>query len=58
MQKDRFWRHMDHENNLYSIGMHQNVPFFLKKRGKMAVFWSKIEFFGLRKTVEDPPPLF
>ena len=24
----------------------------------MAVFWSKIEFFGFRKTVEDPPSLF
>ena len=38
--------------------MHQNLPFFMKNRPKMAVFWSKIEIFGFRQSVEDPPPLF
>ena len=47
---------MDHENTICSMCMHQNLPFFMKKRPKMAMFWSKIEFFSLRQAVEDPPP--
>ena len=35
---------------------HQNLPFFMKNRPKMAVSWSKIEFFGFRHGVEDPSP--
>ena len=27
--------------------MHQNLPFFMKKRPTMAIFWSKVEIFGL-----------
>ena len=38
---------MDHENTICSMFMHQNLPFFMIKRPKMAMFWSKIEFFGL-----------
>ena len=30
---------------IYSMPMHQNLPFFMKKRPKMAVFGSKVEFF-------------
>ena len=30
----------------------------MKNRPKMAMFWSKIEFFSLRQAVEDPPPIF
>ena len=29
---------------------------FMKKRPKMAILWSEIEFFGCRKAVEDTPP--
>ena len=27
--------------------MHQNVPFFMKKRPTVALFWSKVGIFGL-----------
>ena len=27
--------------------MHQNSPFFMKKWPTMAIFWSKVEIFGL-----------
>ena len=32
---------MDHENTIYSIRMHQNLPFFMKKWPKKAVFLVK-----------------
>ena len=50
--------HTDQENTIYSIHMHQNFPFFMKKRQKMAAFWSKIEFSGFRQAIENPPPYF
>ena len=31
--------------------------FSWKKRLKMAIFWSKNDFFGLRQAVEDCPPI-
>ena len=34
-----------HKNTIYSMRMHQNLPFFMKKGPKMVVFWPKIEFF-------------
>ena len=37
--------------------MRKNLPFFMKNRPKMAFFWSKIEVFGFRQAVEDPPPI-
>ena len=58
MPKDGFWRHTDHETSIYSMRMHQNLSFFMKKRPKMAFCWSKIEFFSFRYAVEDPSPLF
>ena len=39
------------------LRMHQNLPFFMKNQPKMAPFWSKIEIFGFRQAVEDPPPI-
>ena len=36
--------------------MHQNLLFFIGKLPKMAVSWSKIEYFGLRQAVAEPPP--
>ena len=42
---------------MYSMRMHQRLPFLMRQSPNMAVFWSKIEFFRLRKTVEDPPPI-
>ena len=57
MQRGRLYAYTDHEKKICSMRMHQNLPFFMKKRPKMAFFWSKIEFFGFRQEVEDPPPL-
>ena len=56
MQKNRLGRHTDQQNSIYSMRMYQNLPFFMKKRPKMAVFWSKIECFSLRQAVQDPHP--
>ena len=47
MRKSRLWGHTDHANTIYSIRMHQNLPFFMKKRPQMAIFWSKVGIFGL-----------
>ena len=48
---------MDHENTIYSMHMHQHLSFFMKKkRPRMAIFWSKIQFFGARHAFADPPP--
>ena len=47
MRKSRLWGHTDHANTIYSIRMHQNLPFFMKKRPTMAIFWSKVGIFGL-----------
>ena len=55
MQRRRLSRHT--ENLIYSIRTYPKLPFFMKKRPKMAVWWSKIEFFGLGQAVEDPPPI-
>ena len=38
------------------LRMHQNLPFFMKNRPKMAFFWSNTEIFGFRQAVVDPPP--
>ena len=38
--------------------MHQNLPLFMDKTAKKkAAFWSKFEFVGLRKAIEDPPTI-
>ena len=56
MRKSRLWGHTDHANTIYSIRMHQNLPFFMKKRPTMAVFLSNIDFLALYKQLKDPPP--
>ena len=38
--------HVDDENTICSMCMHQNLPFGMIRRPKMAMFWSKSEFFG------------
>ena len=45
-----------YENKICSMFMHRNLPFFMKERPKMAMFWSKIEVFGFIYTVQDPLP--
>ena len=57
MQNNRLEEYRDHTNTIYSIRMHQNLPFFMEKRPKMSVFWSKIDFFGFRQAVADLPSL-
>ena len=58
MQKRKFYACTDYESTIYSICMHQNVLFLMGKLPKMAVSWSKIEYFGLRQAVAEPPPPF
>ena len=58
MQKSKLYARTDYESTIYSICMHQNLLFFMEKLPKMAVSWSKIEYFGLRQAVaENPPPI-
>ena len=56
MQKSKLYARTDYESTIYSICMHQNLLFFMGKLPKMAVSWSKIEYFGLRQAVAEPPP--
>ena len=58
MRKSMLQADTDHENTIYSIRMHQKLPFFIKKNGqKWPFFWSKIDFFGFSQAVEEPPPI-
>ena len=56
MQNSKLYARTDYESTIYSICMHQNLLFFMEKLPKMAVSWSKIEYFGLRQAVAEPPP--
>ena len=55
MRTSRSQGHTYHKNTICSMCRHQILAFFMEK---MAVFWSKTEFFGHRQAVEDPPPYF
>ena len=56
MQNSKLYASRDYESTIYSICMHQNLLFFMEKLPKMVVSWSKIEHFGLRQAVAEPPP--
>ena len=56
MQKSKLYARTNYESTIYSICMHQNLLFFMEKLPKMAISWSKIEYFGLRQAVAEPPP--
>ena len=56
MQKCKLYARTDYESTIYSICLHLNLLFFMEKLPKMAVSWSKIEYFGLRQAVAEPPP--
>ena len=56
MQRSKLYARKDYKSTIYSICMQPNLLFFMEKLPKMAVFWSKIEIFGLRKAVPEPPP--
>ena len=56
MQESKLYARIDYKSTIYSICMHQNVLFSMKKLPKMPVSWSKIEYFGLRQAVAEPPP--
>ena len=58
MQKSKLYARTDYESTIYSIFMHQNLLFLMEKLLKMAFCWSKIEYFGLRQAVAEPPPHF
>ena len=59
MRKNRLVRHMDHENTICSVCMHQNLPFFMKKTAKKwPVFGQKLTFSASDKQLKTPPPLF
>ena len=57
MQKSKLYARTDYESTIYSICMHQNLLFLMEKLPKMAVSWSKMEYFGLRQAVAEPPPI-
>ena len=55
MQKGRLWMQSDQENSIYSMRRYQKLPFFMKKRPKMAVLWSKMSFLASDKQLKTPP---
>ena len=55
VQRIKLYARTDYESTIYSILMHQNLLFFMEKLPKMAVSWSRIEYFGLRQAVAEPP---
>ena len=55
-KKQVLGRHRSRKHNLQHAYAPTFVIFHEKKRPRMAVFWSKIEFFGARQAFEDPPP--
>ena len=57
MQNSKLYARMDYESTISSICMHQNLLFFMQKLPKMAVSWSKFEYFGLRQAFAEPPPI-
>ena len=58
MQRSKLYQCTDYKSTIYSICMNQNLLFFMEKLPKMAVSWSKIEYFGLRQAVAEPSPHF
>ena len=56
MRTSRFEGQTDRKNTIYGMRMHQNVPFFMKNRRKMAVFLVKKKFLASVKQLKDPPP--
>ena len=55
MQKSKLYARTDYKSTIYSICRHQQLLFFMEKLPEMANSWSKIEYFGLRQPVADPP---
>ena len=58
VKKQVLGRHRSRKHNLQHAYAPTFVIFHEKKRPRMAVFWSKTEFFGARQAFEDPPPPF
>ena len=56
MQRNKLYASTDYESTIYSICMRQKLLFCMERLPKMAVSWSKIEYFGLRQAVAEPPP--
>ena len=44
-------------HTIYSICMHQNLPFFFQSQPKIAVSWSNINFLGSDKQLKTPLPI-
>ena len=57
-KKQVLGRHRSRKHNLQHAYAPTFIIFHEKKRPRMAVFWSKIEFFGARQAFEDLPPPF
>ena len=57
-KKQVLGRHRSRKHNLQHAYAPTFVIFHEKKRPRMAVFWSKIQFFGARHAFADPPPPF
>ena len=59
MLTSRLQGHTDHKNAIYSMCMHQNLPFFMEKNGKKwPLFGEKLCFLASAKQLKTSPPLF
>ena len=56
-KKQLLGRHRARKHNSQHTDAPTFVIFHETKRPRMAVFWSKIDFFGARQAFEDPPPI-
>ena len=52
MLTSRLQPHTDHKNPIYSMRMHQNLPFFMGKTAKNG------RFLASAKQLKSSPPLF
>ena len=50
--------HVGDENTICSMCMHQNLPFGMIRRSKMACFGQSLSFSASCKQLKTPPPYF
>ena len=59
MLTSRLKGHTDHKIAIYSMRMHQNLPFFMEQNGKKwPLFGENLCFLASAKQLKTTPPLF
>ena len=59
MQNTRLWADIDHDNTIYSMPVHQNLPFFHEDTAKNGCFFGEnLSFLASDKRLKDSLPYF